>query len=283
MRLTVLRGETMAQYDYSEKDLEQAAEFRAGIHKEALAKARKIRPDIESVIDRNPVDAYFCNVWEYPGKWYLYVSIPEGFSSRDALVDSIVRDTLELYRRKTITADKLQKENSEVYFSQAEDYICPDDPFYDLLVKYPDCVVDYCIVTCEGAPYRGCESHWQALAAAGKKIIAASGFDRCDVNKARGKRIDPGELFSSDYKQCKLNYRRAFLYPPYENGYTGKDFAKVNAALFPNGTADLEVFEWTTDWSDYFDEGHEWWGALCLTVYDKSAGRFVVITASASD
>lgn len=57
----------------------------------------------------------------------------------------------------------------------------------------------------------------------------------------------------------------------------------MNAALFPNGTDQLEVYEWTTDWSDYFDEGHEWWGTLCLTVYDKSLDRFVVIMASATD
>ena len=36
-------------------------------------------------------------------------------------------------------------------------------------------------------------------------------------------------------------------------------------------------------WSDYFDEGREWWGALCLTVYDETLGRFAVIMASATD
>ena len=43
------------------------------------------------------------------------------------------------------------------------------------------------------------------------------------------------------------------------------------------------MYEWTTDWSDYFDEGREWWGTLCLTVYDKTLGRFAVILASATD
>ena len=57
----------------------------------------------------------------------------------------------------------------------------------------------------------------------------------------------------------------------------------MNATLFPNGTDKLEVYEWTTDWSDYFDEGHEWWGALCLTVYDQTLERFVIIMASATD
>ena len=29
--------------------------------------------------------------------------------------------------------------------------------------------------------------------------------------------------------------------------------------------------------------GREWWGALCLSVYDRTLDRFVVIMASASD
>ena len=61
------------------------------------------------------------------------------------------------------------------------------------------------------------------------------------------------------------------------------DFDRLNAALFPEGTEGLEVYEWTTDWSEYFDEGREWWGTLCLTVYDKGMDRFVVILASATD
>lgn len=103
------------------------------------------------------------------------------------------------------------------------------------------------------------------------------------MSRAMGKRINAGELFSSSYQEGKLNYRKAFLYPPHENSYSGADFVKVNAALFPNGTGQLEVYEWTTDWSDYFDDGHEWWGTLCLTIYDKSLDRFDVILASATD
>jgi len=80
-----------------------------------------------------------------------------------------------------------------------------------------------------------------------------------------------------------LNYRKAFLYPPHENSYTGKDFVRVNSVLFPNGTDELEVYRWTTDWSEYFDAGREWWGTLCLTVYEKNLNRFVVIMASATD
>jgi hypothetical protein len=83
---------------YSEQDLKYAAEFRNEIHKEALAKVRAVYPDADSVVDRYPVDKYFQKVWDYPGKWYTVIAIPEESRSRKALIESIVRDTLEHYR-----------------------------------------------------------------------------------------------------------------------------------------------------------------------------------------
>ena len=79
---------------YSEQDLKYAEEFREEIHKEALAIVRKTRPNITEVVDRHPVEDYFRENWEYPGKWYTIVAIPYGYKSRKALVDQIVRDTL---------------------------------------------------------------------------------------------------------------------------------------------------------------------------------------------
>ena len=67
------------------------------------------------------------------------------------------------------------------------------------------------------------------------------------------------------------------------SGYGPDDFRKVNAALFPLGTDGLEVYEWTTDWSNLFDDGHEWWGAACWSVYDKRMDRYVVMLASETD
>ena len=79
---------------YSEQDLKYAAELREEIHREALAIVRKTRPNITEVIDRHPVEDYFQEHWDYPGMWYTVVSIPYGYGSRKALVDTIVRDTL---------------------------------------------------------------------------------------------------------------------------------------------------------------------------------------------
>ena len=163
--------------------------------------------------------------------------------------------------------------------------IIEDDPFYTLIGEYPDCVIDYCLVNNEknGRDYN---AHRLALLWAVRKLFIDENDEAIwhfDLGKASGKPLDPAELFAPVDQNGKLNYRTAFLKPPHGNAYTSLDFDRVNAALFPQGIDHLETFEWTTDWSEYFDEGHEWWGALCLTVYDASLDRFVVILASASD
>ncbi len=356
---------------YSEQDLKYAAEFREGVHREALAIVRKTMPHVTDVIDRHPVEDYFQEHWDYPGKMYTIVAIPYGYKSREALVDQLVRDTLsgkapepepahtqelrdmpkrEPGRRKSTNQLDAKPDGYEELFeaeadgknrsfravgTDAEGRYIPEqfeehdpgsaagstgayhvltdleygrcarpallngqikeedyrrltagqktedkesDPFYLLIAEYPDLAVDYRIVKDEG--YSGYKSHRKALKTAFGRL---GGGWTGDPDRAVGKSVAAGEIFSSKYQNGKLNYRKAFLYPPHQNSYTGKDFVRVNAALFPNGTDGLEVYEWTADWSDYFDDGREWWGTLCLTVYDKSLDRFVVIMASATD
>ena len=266
---------------YSQQDLQYAAELREEIHREAMAIVRRTRPHATAVIDRHPVEDYFQESWEYPGQWYTVIAIPKGYKSRQALVDAIVRDTLAETAPKPpeTQAIKAQPEAAKPLDDELEETLASGDESLDcLLAEYPDLVVDYCVVRDE--PYSGFESHRRALKTAFARLCRD--FDG-DPDRATGNRIGSETLFSSNYQEGKLNYRKAFLYPPHENGYSGKDFARINAALFPNGTAALEVYEWNTDWSDYFDEGREWWGTLCLTVYDKTTDRFVVIMASATD
>ena len=269
--------------EYSEQDLKYAAEFRDEIHKEALAIVRKTLPDVTEVIDRHPVEDYFQENWEYPGKMYTIVAIPYGYRNRKALVDQIVRDTLSgktSYKELTSTKqlnqlDTMLEDYEELLEAEQKRN---DDPFYTLISEYPNLVVEYCIV--KGERHCDYESHHKALEVAFSRY---GGEWDGNPDQAVGKRVSAEEMFSSDFQNGKLNYRKAFLYPPHLSGYTNKDFARVNAALFPNGIDDLEVYEWSTNWSDYFDDGHEWWGALCLTVYDKTIDRFVVIMASATD
>ena len=355
--------------EYSEQDLKYAAEFREGIHKEALAIVQKTHPNLTEVIDRHPVEDYFQENWEYPGKLYTVVAIPYGYKSRQVLVDTIVRDTLSknipqkehTYAQElrdtvktqpksanqldtkpngykelfTVEADQKsrsfrtvgldidgryileqyeehnigsatvstsayyvltdfeygryarmallngQLKEEDYYRLTAESQKTPKqekDPFYMLLADYPDLAVDYFIVT--DKMYCGYSSHKGALKAAFVRLCSDWNGD---PDKATCKSITTGERFLSESDCGKLTYRKAFCCPPYGNSYTDSDFERVNSTLFPNGTDKLEAYEWSTDWSDYFDEGHEWWGTLCLTVYDKTIDRFVVIMASATD
>ena len=196
------------------------------------------------------------------------------------------------------------------------------DPFYELIAKeYDRCVIDYCLVQSEFS-YRGMHSHRNAVLFAMLKIIERYLADHCaseekfageyadnffpwslDFGKAQAHPIDPGEfLFTPtivrkvkggpvvyDRKNPDVDageqipYWYAFLEPPQWFDATPDDFRRVNDALFPKGTDKLEVYEWTTDWSDYFDDGHEWWGTACWSVYDARLNRFAVLFASATD
>ena len=194
-----------------------------------------------------------------------------------------------LRREKKKYPDKKEKKEKAVYGENSplpeRDKIIENDPFYEMPEKYPDCVIDYCLIKNEHSAV-GYNAHRHALLlASGKLFLDENGeaIWRYDVGKADAKRISANELFAPVAEGEKLNYRKAFLCPPYPCDYTDADFEIINALLFPSGKDGLEVYEWTTDWSEYFDEGREWWGTLCLTVYDKALDRFAVIMASASD
>ena len=126
-----------------------------------------------------------------------------------------------------------------------------------------------------------------------------------DLNKAQPSPLDPQELFycpniiDTDYYGnarydaewepndenfgTTVPYWYAILEPVQGRRNKPEDFKKVNEILFPNGTDALDIYEWTTDWSDYFDAGHEWYGACCWSIFDKSMNRYVVMLVSATD
>ena len=161
--------------------------------------------------------------------------------------------------------------------------VIKEDPFYDVFEQYPDSVVDICLIKNE-ASYSGVNSHFNALITAALHIISDEWELHFESIKIKAKPISAEQFLSREKTNGEnLNFRTAFLYPPYPVGYNGKDFDRLNNALFPKGTDNLDIYKWSTDWSDYFDDGKEWWGTLCLTVYDKTLDRFAVITASATD
>lgn len=157
-----------------------------------------------------------------------------------------------------------------------------DDPFYTLLEEYDTCL-DFCIIKSD-EPYKGLESHKKALLFAMEQTNELYENQwKYDIGIAKANEKDTKEFLLETVDRSKFTYSYAFLIPPY--GIIGfeSDFKKINSALFPFGADGLTVYEWSTDWSDYFDDGHEWWGAACWTVYDKKLDRYTVILASATD
>lgn len=225
-----------------------------------------------TVFEYNAKD--FCRMVEYArGKGEISISDAEKvFSDRDK--------NEETEEKKLLNGTHYDNENITV---QTKETIIENDLFYDIYKEYPDIVIDYCLIK-NNESYCGYETHRETLKAACIKLFYDADGElewQYDIEKAEAKKITADELF--EVKNEKLTYRSAFLNPPYPNGYMNADFDRVNDALFSGGREALEVYEWTTDWSEYFDEGHEWWGTLCLTVYDKTLDRFVVIMASATD
>ena len=126
-----------------------------------------------------------------------------------------------------------------------------------------------------------------------------------DIDKAQPTALKPNDFFycpnivKTDYygnvhydAEWKPNddnfgttvpYWYALMEPVHGRKNKPDDFNKVNEALFPKGTDMLDIYEWTTDWSDLFDAGHEWYGASCWSIYDKSMNRYVVMLVSATD
>lgn len=212
-----------------------------------------------------------------------------------------------------------------------------NDPFYETIREYKDCILDYVLME-DDNPHQGRRSHWDAVLFAmlklieryldyqlkaeislsvnlGRNAVLEDAFPwSLDMEKAKSHPINAASLFfvpkitHVDYYGNRfyeggqpeadggqIPYWYAFLEPPHgtawviRNGkkirkqYGPEDFETVNHALFPQGTDELEVYEWTTDWSNHFDAGHEWWGAACWTVYDKKMNRYTVIMASYTD
>lgn len=180
-------------------------------------------------------------------------------------------------------------------------YELTNDPFYETYMQFDSCFIDYCLAKSE-EPYQGESSHREALEFFMETLAEEAIFPwKFDIGKAKGNVIDTASffvvprllrkdrhgnnLYDSDYSNPKVNekmpYWYAFLEPPIEAGrHSAEEFEMLNNALFPNGIDSVEVYDWSTDWSDYFNSGHEWWGASCWTCYDKSLDRYAVILVS---
>lgn len=161
-----------------------------------------------------------------------------------------------------------------------------NDPFHIEYRKYSRCVLDYFIIESN-------LGHKEVLLYVMKKISEDDDFITIDKNKMVYKEISSTELFQlpKDYEKERHNlghgYKRPywflFLDPPHKTNYKIDDFIKINNILFPKGKDNLEIYDWNVEWSNYFDDGLEWWGAAAISIYDKLLDRYVIILASSTD
>ena len=86
----------------------------------------------------------------------------------------------------------------------------------------------------------------------------------------------------------QIGFVYAFLDPPYsfmcgktifEKGNFFLDFCRL---LFTD-ISQIEVYRWSTDSSNYFNQGKEWWGCFFWTVYNPYWDRYIGIIASTTD
>ena len=94
----------------------------------------------------------------------------------------------------------------------------------------------------------------------------------------------------AEYVRCAVNvdgYKSAFFCPPYDLRGTIADiellFDSINRHVLGDGSTLPEIYSWSTDWSSYFDAGHEWWGAFYWTIRPAELPYIVMIGASTTD
>ena len=76
-------------------------------------------------------------------------------------------------------------------------------------------------------------------------------------------------------------YKTAFFHPPYTLGGSAAEkerlFTGINRYVLGSDPNEAAIFSWSTDWSNYFDAGHEWWGAFYWTIRPACSDRMVVV------
>lgn len=85
----------MDEYHYL-KDVEEDVNK---LREAALQQAQAINPNVTFVVDNRTLGDYCEQVWDYPGAWYTYFSLPKGIKNKKHLIEILVRDTLAYFDR----------------------------------------------------------------------------------------------------------------------------------------------------------------------------------------
>lgn len=87
----------------------------------------------------------------------------------------------------------------------------------------------------------------------------------------------------SDYGYGRTGYKKAF-FSAIHGDPSQKAFNIINDKyLLPFNDDNLEIYSWNDEWSNYFDDGKEYWGTFYWTIYNKEKDMYIVIAGSATD
>lgn len=63
----------------------------------------------------------------------------------------------------------------------------------------------------------------------------------------------------------------------------GELFECINDQILGGISSDSVIFRWPTDWTNYFDDGKEWWGSFLWTFSIPGTSLVIVLAASTTD
>jgi hypothetical protein len=186
----------------------------------------------------------------------------------------------------------------------------PSDPLASLLTRLEQngVVVDYFLFAPDDATSPVDAAH-RSAATSGMSVIEAR---QITINEERRRRfnhwrgLDPSDSSFYSQRPCYRvvfditkataaeehpesflkDYWRAFSDAPHGPSIAQPELAElfdeVNRLLFGN-LSDWSIRRWSTDWSNYFEAGLEWWGAYFWTLVSSDRRRAVVVGASSTD
>lgn len=100
--------------------------------------------------------------------------------------------------------------------------------------------------------------------------------------------VEPKPLGGSAYTVPNVDgYKTAFFHPPHGLQAKAEEkaevFTGINRYMLGDDPEGAEIFSWSTDWSNYFEAGQEWWGAYYWTIRPADRPYVVVVGASSTD
>ena len=111
-----------------------------------------------------------------------------------------------------------------------------------------------------------------------------------DLDRARPQALDAPRI--EDLARDDGPLYRALVSPPYGSTLQVEDFREWREVLRLHAGEGLQVLDWVGNaddepqrsaWSSYFDDGKEWWGIWCLTLYNPRRRTLSALAASATD